>query len=110
MSLQSEEHEKSLRRLEDDADYEEDESEEEPLGDDDDGSDYVEELPDEDDASYGSLRSRSSTCGDTPGNRASPHYTKYFFLTLAYKLMFWLSTLFNGLVRMRRFRWLLNTN
>ncbi|KAM9483687.1 nucleosome-remodeling factor subunit BPTF-like isoform 1-T1 [Clarias gariepinus] len=69
VSLQSEEHEKSLRRLEDDADYEEDESEEEPLGDDDDGSDYVEELPDEDDASYGSLRSRSSTCGDTPGRK-----------------------------------------
>ncbi|KAK3575101.1 hypothetical protein QTP86_020698 [Hemibagrus guttatus] len=71
VSLQSEED--FFRRSEKDADYIEDEDDEEEHLDDD-GSDYVEELPDEDDASYSSLRSRSSTCGDTPGRRRTRVY------------------------------------
>lgn len=69
MSLQSEEEEEDFfRPSEKDADYIEDEEEHLDDGDGN-GSDYVEELPDEDDASCSSLRSRSSTCGDTPGKR-----------------------------------------
>ncbi|KAF4080090.1 hypothetical protein AMELA_G00166420 [Ameiurus melas] len=73
VSLQSEgDEDEFLRRSEDDADYEErlDDDDDDGRGDDDDGSDYVEELlPEEDDASCSSLRSRSSTCGDTPGRK-----------------------------------------